>query len=130
MRIGIPFTGLASLLIGLIQVQWAWLALYQQDSNMPSLFVAALIDQGIADEWLWTMLLSGSLLSVSSLLYRRTLRHIALFLSSTVLLSSFSMFTIYWILTPVTLTLPLMGFYCILLLALDVANKNRHKGAY
>lgn len=119
-----PYTGAASLLIGLLQVLWALIPLVDAHLGQHSLFSRALSESDTGDEWFATMLLTGALLAVASVMRRRSLRHVALFLSSSVLLASFALFIHMHVVTPVTLTLPVLGLYCILLLIIDAANKN------
>jgi hypothetical protein len=71
------------------------------------------------------MLLSGLFLTVTSCMYRRSWRHVSLAVSAVVLNASFWPFAVAGVVTPFTLTLPLMGSYCILILALDVGMKER-----
>lgn len=120
-----PYTGAASFLIGLLQILWAALPLVNGAAERQSLFVKALRESNTGEEWLVTMFLTGALLCFSSLFPRRSLRHIALFLSGIVLLTSFGIFLNAQTVTPVTLALPLLGGYCGFLLVLDAANKKK-----
>lgn len=120
-----PYTGAASFLIGLLQILWAALPLVSDATGRQSLFVSTLRESGAGEEWLITMLLTGLLLSFASLYPRRSLRHIALYLSGVVLLTSFGIFLTAAVVTPVTLSLPLLGGYCGFLLILDAANKKK-----
>lgn len=120
-----PYTGAASFLIGLLQILWSALPLASSATGKRSLFVTALQETDTGAEWLVTMLLTGVLLSVASLYPRRSLRHIALFLSGAVLLTSFGLFIRAGVITPVSLSLPLLGAYCVFLLILDTANKKK-----
>lgn len=121
----IPFTGLASLLIGLLQVLWSLIPLVSAEHGNRSLFVRVLHETGTGDDWLAVMLLSGLLLSLTSVALFRSLRHVSLFISSAVMLASFGVFAFAGVVTPVTLSLPLLGLYAFALLVIDVTSKRR-----
>lgn len=129
MRFGIPFTGAASLFIGMQQVMWSLLPLVTEHLEVrQSLFVRVMKQTDTGQSWLWVMLLSGLYLCATSLTLYRTQRHAALFLSSIVCLSTFSLFIRAEAITPVSASLPVMGGYLLGLLLLDVFNKNKRRG--
>lgn len=126
MRLGVPFTGLASLLVGLLQTMWATIPLFPNSHN--SLFFKAVHAAGAGEEWLAVMFASGAFLSFASLNLNRGMRHMALIISSMVMLSTFGLFTSARTITPVTLTTALLGVYALFLLWFDVKCKESRKG--
>lgn len=127
-RVGLPFTGLASLLIGMIQILWSATPLFSDRPGFKrSPFAMALIESGIGEEWLCVMLLTGVLLSIASITLFRTLRHVALILSGWVLLATFPVLWGYGLHTPLSFTVPVLGIYCMVLLWLDVQYKEKRR---
>lgn len=123
-------TRYCTMLIGAIQIVWSVLPITGGDWRFIS--ILRYFDQG--DEWLFFMLLTGLLLLVGGAFPLRKLRHIGLFLSSSVWLASFGMWLNYWAVTnkwlvsPTILLFPLLGMYCLILLGNDILGKPKTKG--
>lgn len=125
-KLGMPFTGAASLFIGIQQVMWSLLPLVTEHlEQRQSLFVRVMEQNDSGPSWLFVMLLSGLYLCATSVMLLRKQRHVALFLSSMVCLATFSLFINAGAITPVSASLPMMSAYLLWLLAIDVSNKNR-----
>lgn len=125
---GVPFTGLASLLIGLQTVLWSLIpllgALGLMRGQERSLLIQVLHESGDGLVWSATMLAAGIWLSVASLTLRRTWRHAALAVMAPVQLASFVLFAHAGVITPISLTFVLSGLYCVVLLVFDVAGRD------
>lgn len=114
-----------TLLIGSIQIIWAMLPITGGDWR----FQKILRHYGQVEEWLTFMALCGILLIVGAIFPWRSGRHIGLFLSSIIWFTSFGMWLNYWatsgkwLVSPTTMLFPLLGIFCLVLLANDVAQK-------
>ncbi len=121
MKIVLNEPKLASLLIGCIQVLWSFLS-FSGDYDTLSL---AIVSHRIEHEWFFMMFGTGILLIAGSVCRWRSGRHIGLFLSMLVLLSTFGVFVKFSAWTPVTATMPLLALMCLILLVHDSRGKPR-----
>lgn len=121
---------------GTVETRWATLLIGIQEALWAS---APLIDQGHlakalgrhGDDWFFVMFFCGVMLIVGSIFPCRSLRHIALFLSSVVWMVTFGLLIKQQAtLSAPMLTIPAMGIFCLLLLFNDAAKKGDGNGSY
>ena len=114
-----------ALLIGLIQMSWAFVGL--TDSHGISLFARTLKESGLGYSWFSVMFASGLFLSLGALLPMRRLRHISLYLSSLIWMAMFFVFLGSAPATPVVISMPLFSVFSVLLIYSDAKRKTRGK---
>jgi len=114
-----------SLLIGVVQVMWSMLGI--TGSGTGSLFVTALNDAGLGMEWFFSMLVVGVIISAGAVLPWRSGRHIGLFLGALTWFSLFGVFVRQALMTPVVVTMPIFGAFCVMLMYTDAKRKRREK---
>lgn len=116
-------TKLASLMIGALEVVWAFLII----SPNESMFYQTIMRYQLGEEWFVLMLSVGTLTCYGSLRPSRRARHIGLTLSVFLMLSMFGVFVVSAFLTPVTLAMPVFAIVCMLLLTKDAAWKKEQR---
>ena len=112
------------LLIGIIECVWSALGII---SETRSLFTVTLKAYGLGDEWFITMLSTGIILCAGAILPWRSGRHIGLFLSALIWFTMFGVFFSAYALTPVSVMMPILGFFSIGMLYADIKRKPREK---
>lgn len=119
---------LCTLLIGAVQLYWSVLPIIGADWRLRKVLVY--FDR--TEQWFVVMGVLGLLLMISSMLPWRSARQIALMLSCSSWFGYFGMWVEYWsdtenwLISPVFMSAPLFGVFCIILLINDVMQK----GAY
>ena len=115
-------TRYCSMLIGALTTVLSFLGFFQLPS---SIFSSTLSAASLGSEWFFMMLMTGLLLVVSSIFPLRRLRHIALFGASLVWASMAGVFLVANVITPTTISAPLLAVWPILLMYADAKNKPR-----
>lgn len=112
---------IASLMIGLIEMLWAFLIIAPTES----VFYQTMMDYGLGEEWFLMMLSIGCILCYGAVRPCRKARHMGLALSVFMWLSMFVVFAFAALLTPVTLAMPVFCGAALLLLVKDAAYKGQ-----
>lgn len=115
----------ATLLIGIIEMSWAWVGIVSPDPR--SLFATRLIEVGLGTPWFGIMFCVGALTAVGAVAPWRRGRHIGLALSSLVWWTLTGVFLDLFNRSPVAVTMPVFALFALMLLSADAQRKPREK---
>lgn len=113
----LPFQGVkwGGFVIGITQMIFGLIPLF--NVTRAANFSTALADTGYQNEWLFAMFLLGGYLSVTSFCVSRKQRQIALYLSFSVLMSTFFYAVMLHLVSPGVLIMGAHGTLCLVLIA-------------
>lgn len=115
----------ATLLLGVIEMSWAWVGIVSPEPR--SLFAVRLFEVGLAPAWFGVMFCTGVLTAVGAIAPWRRGRHIGLALSSLVWWTLTGTFLDLFNRSPVAVTMPVFALFAIMLLLADAQRKPREK---
>lgn len=114
-------TKIFTVTLGGIMLLWSALAIGPEDS----LFVRYLNYHSAAEEWAFLLSSNGIMLLISSFFPLRSVRHISLALGCFVMFALGGYFFTEGLVTPVTVTMPFLGFMSLITMLAEAKGKPR-----